>query len=324
MAVCRYYTDPKYNLTDADYLKFLYDNWPLLVRLAYTHWPPEGAEFMLDEWRAKPVYGFITLMDILTPMEQKMSRVFREISKDGSVGMVTGRRGSGKSYAATWLAHMIGKMYGKWLYHTGYVEIPGFFHVAEVSDAPRGSMTVHDEAQLDFDGRRAMSHGNVDETQAITTIRHTDKSVMYITQESRFVDTRFRSQADWNLFMRLGRGRQLAKAEHKALAEILPEVYHHMLPRHHGRALFAGESGVFTINIPGPKHPDGLGWWSDDISKSYSPIHNEKQARELAGLMHERELPDKMVVRRLKQRGWKVDEKWVKDIRNPSRRRATA
>jgi len=132
--------------------------------------------------------------------------------------------------------------------------------------APEGAIVYITEAAIQFSARSSMHGGQRDALSILPVIRHSDRLLLVETQHTRIVDINFLRLMDGAILKPGGMYREEERGPHAHVIDVLK-------PHLRTQTLFMiGQWFTLLKHQPLPE------CWSSNLSKSYKPIHDEKEA----------------------------------------------
>lgn len=188
------------------------------------------------------------------------------------VYVVTGARGSGKSA----LAHQLGEQLHERENITAVTvgqpkhvreHYPGHWvHVDSVKDAPPDSVLILDEAYMQFHARDAMDDANKAMGARVNTSRHCNQTMVFVSQNSRHLDTFAVGEADGLLMKEPGQfHKKFERSKIRDMTETAEQAFG-QLPSSMNEQQFVY---AWTNDLEGMVENDYPDWYDDTVSKSY-------------------------------------------------------
>lgn len=188
------------------------------------------------------------------------------------VYVVTGARGSGKSA----LAHQLGEQLHDRENITAVTvgqpkhvreHYPGHWvHVDSVKNAPPDSVLILDEAYMQFHARDAMDDANKAMGARVNTSRHCNQTMVFVSQNSRHLDTFAVGEADGLLMKEPGQfHKKFERSKIRDMTETAEEAFG-QLPSSMNEQQFVY---AWTNDLEGMVENEYPSWYDDTVSKSY-------------------------------------------------------
>jgi hypothetical protein len=257
--------------------------------------------------RADPCLTHEIIADWLLPDEFKVEMVKKFITEGSTIGLFEGDRGEGKTYTAHSFAEMMLEA-GRRPYWVGPPQaLPDDFgRVIDPYDVPQGGVAVTDEAAIKYSARRSGS--NIDDLQILLTLRHTNRSSIFMSQLSSLADVNLPRMANYFVFKPLSLlGRKL---ERDVIGSVVPEEF---VPRDKYYTHFFCKSFRTTFRQPQAKR------WKEDFSYPFAQVTEENVHAFVTDLLTDGFTPDGMI-QELKARSYRIDKNKLKEIINGIRR----
>ena len=187
-------------------------------------------------------------------------------NKSSTVGIILGKRGSGKSAIGIKILENIFAKTHKKCYTIGFHNetLPEFIeNVEEISEIHNNAFVLIDEGGILFSSRNAMSKPNKILSELILIARHKDLSILFISQNSSNLDVNIIRQADYLI---LKPASLLQKDfERKIIQDVYEKVKSGFKKHSDKKGLTYIYSDAFKgfINNPLPS------FWSTELSKAF-------------------------------------------------------
>ncbi|MBW2963272.1 AAA family ATPase, partial [Candidatus Woesearchaeota archaeon] len=121
-------------------------------------------------------------------------------TKDSTIGIILGARGSGKSAIGMKLLENFKKKTQKNIYAMGFrnEDLPSWISVvSDIKEIQNDSVILIDEGGITFSSRKSMSNANQLLSQLLFIARHKNLSILFITQNSSNLEVNVLRQADF-------------------------------------------------------------------------------------------------------------------------------
>jgi len=121
-------------------------------------------------------------------------------TKNSTIGIILGKRGSGKSAIGLKMLENIKSKIGKECYAMGFenTSLPWYIKaIDDINQIKNNSFVLIDEGGILFSSRNAMSTPNKILSELILVARHKDLSIIFISQNSSNLDVNIIRQADY-------------------------------------------------------------------------------------------------------------------------------
>ena len=310
-----------------DNLSGKYQHYPSLMLDCVRNWNKLDQFFfersnIIDKdylWRTRikqnPAVGKAIIESMTLTDYEKKQIVLEKLGLESTLSVIIGKRGAGKSALAFDIMEQVHKEYDKPVCLAGYYipELPDWIiQIKDTRDAPPNSLIVIDESAIKLSARRAMSNINVNETINMAISRHSNFSVLYITQHSKLIELNIMRMAD--LFMiKSMTWEELAGQDYTRRRALSPLVDFMTLMSPRGgdwisETLFLHDSGqrfIFENNLPE--------WYTEDISKPFRRI-SRVGCVDLIVQMRDRGFNPKDIQKYLNIKGQEFDLLEIRDI----------
>ena len=179
--------------------------------------------------------------------------------------------------------------------------------VMDPAAAPEGSVVYVTEAAVQFPARGAMRGGQQDSMSILPVIRHGDRLILWETQHTRIIDINLLRLMDGAILKPGGMYKEEERGPQAHVIDVLK-------PHVRTQTLFmVGQWFTLLKHQPLPE------CWSTNLSKSYKPIHDEKEAIEFGVSLIEQDYALSQVRRILLARSfnrpmWWWQEQMIKAI----------
>ncbi len=237
---------------------------------------PEDFELVLEELLKDPVSLANTIkLNYEVSEEQRRRNIVSNIIKEGTLTILIGAKGHGKTTSVIWLAEYIHANFDKNICWFGYnpaiaKHYPYIEQTYDFKTLPENCILLFDEASIFLDSRDSMSKTSKDRLKNLPTMRHRGISIIFISQSAQSIDVKLFLLCDFIWFKPY-----FASSFDNRLN--LPSYIHYILPQNKNENLVIDMSNqtnvVFQNGMPST--------WSDELSKPFSRITNMKDARKL-------------------------------------------
>lgn len=242
-------------------------------------WNPRDHELIMKKGR-NPRFVVMykrILEDWLETDDYKIDRILDYLATaEGKVLLVTGARESGKTATVTFLAEKLAERKGKKICYVVDPRQPYPWFAQPISnpkESPPNSLCVMDEAALRYSSRTSMLGSQQRALGLLFTLRHSGRNFIYITQRAEEIDARIRRQLDAIIAKRQS---QLFRGKNP-VSEFLEVI----TPRTQEGTLFWTDYWHhFIRHTPLPE------CWTEELSKSFAPILDEREAIQIAAVMY--------------------------------------
>lgn len=251
-----------------------------------------------------PIIASKIIKDFFKSDEDKLKKIVDEmVNHMGLVYTIVGDRGSGKTATACYClekAHHEGRE----VFLAGPPQkMPKFMiRVKHPLDCPQGGIVLVDEAATKYFCRDFMYGEQKDLMRILNTLRHTDRTILFVTQTLAATDKMVTVCSDRLIIKH--QGIFASKSERKELRDIIQIVK----PRTTQAMLFWENTGAFTFvrKMPLAK------CWSEAYSKPYTSMaHKPVDAWKMAEELKELDYSPMEIVREMKARSFKTTRQEV-------------
>jgi len=183
------------------------------------------------------------------------------IHQESLIGLIIGRRGSGKTALALSIAELLkGK---KKVYVMGVSHLPRWIKVIrDINDAKNGSLLIIDEGALFLSSRSSMKQLNKRFSELMAISRHKDLSLIIITQNSAMLDVNTLRMADYLLIKKPSLLQ--SEMERHQIRKII-EKADNMIPKENFKKycyiISDYYEGLVSMGLPS--------FWTNNVSKSF-------------------------------------------------------
>lgn len=229
---------------------------------------------------------------LVVPGEQQEAHQEWLKSLPGSVGVVTGKRGSGKSSTGAKLGEYMQAVFGTPVYWLGIPEwaqelLPSWVRIVDsLEQCPNNCFILIDEAGLSFLSLHFADKRNVYLRQQLMLCRQKNWTVVFCIQSSRDIDESIIRQSNWTIFREPGlNAANSERSEIRAQAIKASQFFKQLQKeeRLHLAYVF-GENfeGVIRCSLPS--------FWTEELSNAYGYgnlpyVNGRKDNRQLSHLV---------------------------------------
>src|SRR3990167_2019704 len=277
------------------YINWLNDNKGLLECYLDENYSEEDYYFMFNYCQDKLRDAYVLISDYFTDNYVKVEKVQEDLRRGKSkIIVVIGRRGAGKTATGIWAAEQVKNE--RPVYFVGAPQhVPDWAkHAFDIANTPQNSLVIMDESAIQLNARRPMRNANVAMSETLAVLRHSGRSVLFITQSSAMVDLNVLRMADILIFKPISLFGATSEREF-----IRSDLIKKMLPREKNKTLYVGSGNPILFEQPLPD------CWDDKLSKPYALFKNEMAAIEFAKALVKAGNPLKYVAQMLSLRGFK-------------------
>ena len=259
-------------------------------------------DFILREMLKNPIaLAYIVKFNYELTEQQRIRMVIDKIVKEGSLTIMIGAKGYGKTATSVWLFERIHSLYPKKrLYWFGYNEelekqYPYVEQVYDLTKPKPNSFLVLDEGSLFLFSRDHATREQKEKIKTLPTLRHRGLGLLIISQFSTSLDIDlfllsdyiwFKPYFVYDLDQRLN----------------LPKWLQYCLPYKPNENLIYDMNKqiiyIFKNQLPTK--------WNENLSKPFAVIPDKKSARKLMNKLFEKGFSTREVETILKVRGWDV------------------
>jgi len=235
-----------------------------------------------------------------TSESERISKIIREISKEGMLTIMLGAKRFGKTAASIWLAEQLIRMEKKVYWFGFYPHLkkvyPEIRQVLDLRKIDDGTV-IFDETLIMMFGREAMVREIRDRVKALPTMGHRGMSIIFISQSLR-IDALIKDLADFLWFKPL-----FTYSIFDSGLRDVDQMVKYMLPFNKWENLVLNlhtqEPYIFSNPLPEK--------WDDDLSKPFSRLESRDEALEFFDKCR-KAFSEREAVLMLEQRGWKLEE----------------
>lgn len=233
---------------------------------------PDDYEYYLDQIYQYPVLAQMAISDSALPNPEKVKKVLDYLLAGSKIIMVIGSRGGGKTCTVHYLLKLLVSQGGRDVYFIGPpMDIDDSFkHSYDIYSTPEGTINVIDESALLANARKSSKDSNLSLTAILPTLRHVDKTIIVVTQNSALTDLNFIRLADAHIIKKFSFMQDQTEREN-----LFGKQLEFFMPRptdSKGVTFFYSDSFLTRFH-----HSPGDGW-NDRLSKCYRHIENEDEA----------------------------------------------
>ena len=274
----------------------------------HRHKTPDRPALKKKMYEANPELSMSAVKDFFIPDPKKLERIYKFIETEWGIIIVAGGKDQGKTATCWWVlekAHLLGR---KTCIAGPPQKIPSWAtRVMDPAAAPEGSVVYVTEAAVQFPARGAMRGGQQDSMSILPVIRHGDRLILWETQHTRIIDINLLRLMDGAI---LKPGGMYKEEERGPQAHIIDVLKPHLKTQ---TLFMVGQWFTLLKHQPLPE------CWSTNLSKSYKPIHDEKEAIEFGVSLIEQDYALSQVRRILLARSfnrpmWWWQEQMIKAI----------
>jgi hypothetical protein len=276
---------------------------------------PRDHGFVLRELLRDPI-AFANTIKISFKYSESQTRqlVISKICKEGTVSIMMGAKGHGKTVCAFWIIEQTHLQYpDKKIYWFGYSDAikkhyPYVIQTFDFLELQENFILIVDESAILVNSRNSMSKGNKEKMSHLPTIRHCGGAIIFITQSGKRIDITIFEMADIIWF------KPFFVFDFDDRVP-LPAYLKYMMPLEKEdnmvHELETGVNYVFKSGLPSI--------WNDALSKPYTPIKTNEEAVKYyddlvkAGFKKE-EIITMMIVRKVNPNRFGLyDKNWGKE-----------
>jgi hypothetical protein len=259
-------------------------------------------KFILKEMLKNPIsFAYIIKYNYELNEQQRIRLVLQKITKEGSLTIMIGAKGYGKTATSIWLLEKIHSLFPNIkLYWFGYNEEleKQYPYVDQTYDLVRvepRSFLVLDEGSLFLFARESMTKEQREKIKKLPTLRHRGLSLLIISQFSTSLDIDLFLLSDYLWF------KPYFVSELDSRLN-LPSYLKYCLPSNPNENLVydLNKEVIYTFTNPLPSR------WNDNLSKPSSLIKDEEEANRLIKKLKEKGFNDKEIETILRIRGYEI------------------
>lgn len=246
----------------------------------------------------------IILEDYMRTNSEKIDEILKQfVYEKSKVVLIVGRRGSGKTATALWLAE---KLKGKRkVYYSGspHPDFPKWMrYVADWRrTTPPGSILMIDESAITFSSKRHQEHKELPEHLAV--LRHKDVTILFLTQNTSIADlniTRFADAIFWKPV-------SLVQMATERVA-IKKTIITQMFPKQVSQTLYQSAYKTILFEQPLPE------CWNESISKGFKRVNNKKEAKQYLLFCYNLKLPVRDMIKYISAKGFPMSLDEIKEL----------
>lgn len=229
------------------------------------------------------------IYDYFTDNKTKINAVTHYIGSGSKIIIVVGMRGGGKTCGVHYILRQVADFTDRPIYFCGHPQPVDerFFYEQDIFDTPEGSINVIDEGALIANSRESSSASNIGLSTVLPTLRHVDKTLIVITQNSASLDLNFMRYSDALLLKRFSLKQDITERENFYGSDVF-----FFRPKKIEEVYFSCDN--FDTKYVHGVHPA----WNDDLSKAFRKFESDEEALEYADKLHE-QYYDKTTIRNL-------------------------
>jgi len=187
-------------------------------------------------------------------------------TKPSSIGIILGKRGSGKSAIGLKLLENIIAKTNKQCYAMGFevASLPSFItSIEDISQIKNNSFVLIDEGGILFSSRNAMSTPNKILSELILVARHKDLSIIFISQNSSNLDVNIIRQADYLIM------KPSSLLQEDFERKVIKEAYTDVKQEFKKYSNILGITYIYSDDFRGFVTNPLPSFWSTSLSKSF-------------------------------------------------------
>lgn len=169
-------------------------------RYVYRKVKKKTQEAKEEKQRPKTHAQYVPLHEVKAIQGNAKSFENHIFTKDSTIGIILGARGSGKSAIGMKLLENFKKKTEKNVYVMGFKkeDLPNWIKTFEdIKELQNNSVVLIDEGGITFSSRKSMSNANQLLSQLLFIARHKSLSILFITQNSSNLEVNVLRQADF-------------------------------------------------------------------------------------------------------------------------------
>ena len=260
--------------------------------------------FILREMLKNPIgFAYVIKYNYEYPEQQRIRLVIEKIAKEGSLTIMIGAKGFGKTSTAVWLLEKIHSLFPKKkLYWFGYSEgieeyYPYVNQTYSLTAPEDNSFLVCDEGSLAFFSRDFMTREQKARIKELPTLRHRGLSVLIISQFSTSLDVDLFLLSDYIWF------KPYFVSDFDQRLN-LPKWLAYCLPHQPQENLVYDMNleCIYTFKNPLPSR------WNEKLSKPFSKLKSKEEALEFAGKLKKIGFSDREIFDLCRIRGFDLEK----------------
>lgn len=237
----------------------------------------------------------------ITPEDKKIKAI-NLVSKAGNVTVMIGAKGKGKTATVFWMIEYLLKRKVQ-VYWYGYSKAimriyPQVIQTFDIKKVKNGILFV-DEAAVFTSARNAMTTEQKEKVAHIFTCRHSDYSVVYVSQTFR-IDITILNTMDvlwFKPFFNMDFDREEAQDKFSKTYEYLRPVM-----ECENLVINCQENNAWFFENDLPRR------WCEELSKPFARIEEEAEAIEYMGMLAEADMKPREMNMWMMQRGWNMNK----------------
>ncbi len=267
------------------------------IQECYT---PNDLEFIHEWFWENPRLCRSLIIDYFRSNTEKINEIVNTmIGTKSKIMMIVGGRGSGKTASGFWCAEQIKDT--RQVYYSGE-ETGGLPDWIKVTDdpvnTPTGSFILTDEVGIQYSARGSMfSDKSRWLSQQLMTLRHDNKTIAFMTQNTRLSDVNIYRLADVFIYKKPSSMQMSTDRMSSNKRDYIQDLINTMMPRQKKETLYVSGNRIMKFNQPLPT------FWSDKLSKSWESRAKDNKDQEIEATK-EREIKLKKEIADL-QKGFK-------------------
>jgi len=218
---------------------------------------------------------------LMVPDEQKEACQEWQASLPGSVGMVLGKRGSGKSSTGARIGELMQAAYGIPFYWLGIPEdarelLPSWVRIVDsLEQCPNNCFILVDEGGLNFLSLKFADKRNIYLRQQLMLCRQKNWIVVFCVQSSRDIDESIIRQSNWTILKEPGLNAASSERREVRDQAIKASQFFKQIPKEERVRL----AYVFDENFEGIIRCSLPSFWSEELSNVYGHVNQLNTVR---------------------------------------------
>lgn len=253
----------------------------LVQKFIEINFHPADADDIMEMFWEEPKMAKMWIKDFFKNNDEKLKEIDNEFSRGKSkIGVITGGRGSGKTVFGMTMGERQKDERPIWfvgddpLDNKGKRLLPDYIKQCDDPLAvPRGALAIMDEAGIQVNARQFYHKGNLNLTKLLTTLRHDDISILFMTQHTALIDVNLVRLADC-MFYKKQSTFQLATERRSNIKTYRTQLIRALMPTRKEETLFVGGMKVMKFHHGLPS------FWSNQLSKSWKNMGERLQKQE--------------------------------------------
>lgn len=264
-------------------LSYVVEHMDILEDYVADRYPEESFTGHIADLIASPYVARTCIENYETSDAAKWGRIVEKVAYDADgAGVVytIGRRGARKTMTTCDLVNSVRELTQRRVFGIGLDKMgpPWIDHAYRIADVPHGSIVIVDEASAQANSRRAMTREQSALPEILSTNRHRNLLVFFITQDTASADVTILRKCDHIMVKPMGFAQN--SMERGALRGLIGPWVDEFVPLSNEETLFlSGEMNPWFLRRPVPD------WWKREFSMAYGKL-SRARAETIAMQLH--------------------------------------